>query len=109
MVAGGTVTDRCSVNWQRRHAHALLEAEAIEKACAVAGSLGEDQQPTATRIMLDAAAASDGTVDFTYSPETRLLAWGLVRVARLRSPFVESLLTTYNDFRRRDAFPASLA
>lgn len=108
LVLAGTATDRCSMNWQRRYERAIAEAREIEEACAVAGTLGPEQKDLAERIMMH-AAASNKAIGFRYTEDGRVLAWGLVRVARLRSPFVESLLTTYNDFRRRDAFPASLA
>lgn len=101
-------SSRVSLNWQERYEVLAEEIDRITKACALAASLGEEDHSVGERIKLDAAASDDG-IGFYFSADQQSFAWGLVRVARLRSPYVESLLTSYNDFRRRDAFPAALA
>ena len=110
--AGESPSLRLSLNWQQRHALLSEELARIERACLLASTLEGNgdaaQDALVERMRLD-AAASDDLVGFHFDAGARSMAWGLVRVARLRSPFIESLLTSYNDFRRRDAFPAALA
>lgn len=108
LVVGAAPSPHLSLNWQKRHTLLADEIEQVTKACSLALSLGEENESVAERIKLD-AAASDGAIGFEFSPVDQSMAWGLVRVARLRSPYVESLVTSYNDFRRRDAFPTALA
>lgn len=105
---GAAPSPRLSLNWQKRYAELSEEVHRVAKACVLASSLGDDDRAIAERIKLD-AAASDDKIGFHFSPDDNSMAWGLIRVARLRSPYVESLLTSYNDYRRRAAFPASLA
>lgn len=112
LTAGESPSLRLSLNWQQRHALLSEELARIERACLLASTLEGNgdaaQDALVERMRLD-AAASDDLVGFHFDAGARSMAWGLVRVARLRSPFIESLLTSYNDFRRRDAFPAALA
>jgi len=108
LTVGAPPSPHLSLNWQSRHALLADEIVRITQACVLASNLGEADEAVAERIKLD-AAASDDEIGFYSSDDHQSMAWGLVRVARLRSPYVESLLTSYNDFRRRDAFPTALA
>lgn len=107
LTVGEQPSERLSLNWQNRHTLLTGEASRIEQACRLASTL-QGNEALVERMKLD-AAASDDEIGFQFDSADRSMAWGLVRVGRLRSPYVESLLTSYNDFRRRDAFPAALA
>ena len=108
LMVDAPLPERLSPNWEKRRTALADEVFQVEDVCRAASKLEVGQGAVAERIRLDAAASDDG-LGFHFSAEQRSLSWGLVRVGRLRSPYVESLLRSYNDFRRRDAFPAALA